>query len=129
MGLFQGLTWQEVAARFPKERETYERTGFYDVVPEGETAQERQDRSIQVLTRIAERHADEIVAVVTHGGLLMGFLEFVLGIPFGGGKRFKKQNASYNAFEFLNGCWCLGTWNDLSHLNGLSTIDDSTQAG
>ena len=129
MGLFQGLTWQEMGAQFPQERDAYERTGFYDAVPRGETAQERQNRSVRVLTEIAERHPNEAVAVVTHGGFLMGFLEFVLGIPFDGEKRFKKQNASYNAFEFSNGRWCLETWNDLGHLNGLYTIDDSTRAG
>jgi broad specificity phosphatase PhoE len=129
MGVFQGLTWQEIGTRFPKEREAYQVSGFFEAVPEGETAQERQNRSVEVLTKIAGRHADETVAVVTHGGFLMGFLEFVLGMPFGGGKRFKKQNASYNAFEYANGRWCLETWNDLSHLNGLSAIDDSTRAG
>ena len=129
MGLFQGLTWEEMREQYPGERETYERTGFYDAIPEGETAQQRLDRSVQVLTAIAESHPDQTVVVVTHGGFLMGFLEFVLGIPFGSGKRFKKQNASFNAFEYVETKWCLETWNDLSHLNGLSTLDDSTRAG
>ena len=39
MGLFQGLTWEEMREQYPRERETYERTGFYDAIPEGETAQ------------------------------------------------------------------------------------------
>jgi broad specificity phosphatase PhoE len=122
MGLFQGLTWQQIGVRFPEERAAYERSGFFDTVPDGETAQERQNRSVQVLTDIAARHLNETVAVVTHGGFLMGFLEFVLGLPFGGGKRIKKQNASFNAFEYLEGHWRLGTWNDVSHLDGLSSL-------
>lgn len=129
MGLFQGLTWAEMLEKYPADQEAYKRTGFYDAVPGGETAQQRLDRSVRVLTTIAERHPDQKVVVVTHGGFLMGFFEFVLGIPFGNGKRFKKQNASYNAFEFVQSKWCLETWNDLSHLNGVSTLDDSTRAG
>jgi hypothetical protein len=37
-----------------------------------ETAKQRLDRSVQVLTAIAERHSDQTVVVVTHGGFLMG---------------------------------------------------------
>lgn len=123
MGLFQGLTWDEMAERFPQEREAYNRKGFYETVPEGETAQQRSDRSVRILTAIAERHRDQTVVVVTHGGFLMGFLEVVLGMPLGSGKRFKKQNASFNAFEYAGSQWCLETWNDLSHLNGLGTLE------
>jgi broad specificity phosphatase PhoE len=128
MGLFQGLTWEEMGQRFPKEQETYDCTGFYDVIPEGETAQQRLDRSMRVLTGIAERHPNQTVVVVTHGGFLMGFFEFVLGIPFGSGKRFKKHNASFNAFEYVESNWCLETWNDVSHLSELNTLDDPTRA-
>jgi broad specificity phosphatase PhoE len=123
MGLFQGLTWDEMAERFPQERDAYNRTGFYESVPEGETAQQRSDRSVRILTAIAERHRDQTVVVVTHGGFLMGFLEFVLGMPSGSGKRFKKQNGSFNSFEYAGSRWRLETWNDLSHLSELATLD------
>ena len=129
MGVFQGLTSEEMAARYPEERKTFLETGFYDTVPQGETAQQRLDRSVQVLTCIAEHHRDQTVVVVTHAGFLMGFLEFVLGIPSGSGKRFKKQNASFNSFEYVGSRWCLETWNDLGHLNGMQTVSDSPQAG
>jgi 2,3-bisphosphoglycerate-dependent phosphoglycerate mutase len=119
MGLFQGLTWEELGKKFPKEQETYDRLGFWDVVPEGESAQERLDRSVRALTAIAEAHPNQTVTVVTHAGILTGFLQFVLEMPFGSGKRFKKQHASFNAFEYLDGTWRLVTWNDISHLSGL----------
>lgn len=67
MGLFQGLTLREIRDKYPKEHEAYERTGFYDVVPEGESAQQRLDRSVRGLTAIADRHPDQTVVVVTHG--------------------------------------------------------------
>src|SRR5262249_16704908 len=100
MGLFQGLTWGEIGKKFPNVQEAYDRTGFYDVIPGGETAQQRLDRSARVLTAIADRHPNQTVVVVTHGGILAGFLESVLGMPFGRGKRFKKHNASFNSFEY-----------------------------
>jgi broad specificity phosphatase PhoE len=116
MGIFQGLTRQEINEKYPEEMATYERLGFLDVIPEGETAQERTDRSVRVLTEIASRHPEQTIVVVTHGGFLTGFLGFVLSIPFSNGRRFRKENASFNAFEYIEPNWYLETWNDTSHL-------------
>jgi hypothetical protein len=116
--VFQGLTLAEMRERFPQERAEFER-GDPDVIPGGESARQRLERSAQVLTSIVERHSNQIVAVVTHGGFLMGFFEFVLGIQPGKGWRFKRHNASYNAFEYEGDRWSLHTWNDISHLDGL----------
>jgi broad specificity phosphatase PhoE len=121
MGVFQGLTREEINERYPDQMAAYERTGFLDVIPDGESAQERTDRSVRVLTEIASRHAEQTVVVVTHGGFLTGFLGFVLGIPFSNGRRFKKENAGFNAFEYVEPNWYLQTWNDVSHLRMVST--------
>jgi broad specificity phosphatase PhoE len=116
MGIFQGLTREEISEKYPEQMAAYERAGFMDVIPEGETAQERTDRSARVLTEIASRHPQQTIVVVTHGGFLTGFLGFVLGIPFSNGRRFRKQNASLNAFEYEEPTWYLQTWNDVTHL-------------
>lgn len=110
--------------RNSKEREDYERIGFEYIIPEGESAKQRLERSVRVLTAIAERHAGETVIIVTHGGFLMGFFEFVLGMQPGNGHRFKRYNGSYNSFQYLDGQWCLEVWNDISHIERLGTLDD-----
>jgi broad specificity phosphatase PhoE len=116
MGVFQGLTRDEISEKYPEQMATYERIGFLDIIPGGESAQERTDRSVWVLTELASRHPEQTIVVVTHGGFLTGFLGFVLGIPFSNGRRFRKENASFNAFEYLEPNWYLQTWNDISHL-------------
>jgi 2,3-bisphosphoglycerate-dependent phosphoglycerate mutase len=116
MGIFQGLTREEISEKYPEQMAAYERIGFLDLIPGGETAQERTDRSVRILTEIASRHPEQTVVVVTHGGFLTGFLGFVLGIPFSNGRRYRKENASFNAFEYLEPNWYLQTWNDISHL-------------
>lgn len=126
MGIFQGLTIAEMRDKFPKEREDYERIGFEYIIPGGESAKQRLERSVRVLTAIAERHAEETVVVITHGGFLMGFFEFVLGIQPGNGHRFKRCNGSYNVFQYSEGQWCLEVWNDISHIEHLGTLDDQT---
>src|SRR3989442_972756 len=123
---FQALTLAEMRERFPKERAEFERGDPDYVIPGGESARQRLERSAQVLGSIAERHSNQIVVVVTHGGFLMGFFEFVLGLQPGNGWRFKRHNASYNAFEYEGDRWSLHTWNDISHLDGLHSLDDRT---
>jgi broad specificity phosphatase PhoE len=126
MGIFQGLTLAEMRERFPLERVAFEQIGPDYVIPEGESARQRTKRSADVMTTIANRHPEATVVVVTHGGFLMGFLEFVLNIPLGNGWRFKRHNASYNAFEYAEDRWMLHTWNDTYHLEGLASLDDRT---
>jgi len=124
MGEFEGLTRDEVRERYPEHYAAYQRTGVIAVVPGGESTIARSERSARVLTSIAERHPDETVAVVTHGGFLMGFLEWVMGLEPGNGGRFRKQNASFNAFDYVDSKWTLRTWNDVSHLAHLGSMDD-----
>jgi broad specificity phosphatase PhoE len=126
MGIFQGLTLAEMRERFPKERAHFEQMGPDYVVPGGESARQALERSAEVVTAIAQRHAHETVVVVTHGGFLMVFFQFVLGLPPGNGRRFKRYNASYNAFDYEDDKWSLVTWNDISHLSGLPSLDDRT---
>jgi broad specificity phosphatase PhoE len=124
MGAFEGLLRSEIRERFGTEHLEYERRGFFAVVPGGETVTERTQRSVRVLTAIAERHSNETVVAVTHGGFLMGFLGHVMGLAPGNGWRFRKRNASFNAFEHSGGRWRLETWNDSSHLAALEALDD-----
>ena len=105
MGVFQGLTKKEMREKFPAERAAYKRIGYEYVIPNGESAKQRRERSIKTMTEIATQHPDmeDVVVVVTHAGFLMGFFQHVLGMPHGNGWRFKRHNASFSIFEVP--CW------------------------
>jgi probable phosphoglycerate mutase len=122
MGVLQGLGPQDMRARFPTVRDSYEGLGYYRDIPEGEGIDERTTRGVQVFTSIAVRHPEQTVVAVTHGGLLTGFFEHVMGLGHGNGGRFRKAHGSYNAFGHRNG-WFLVTWNDTSHLQGLDALE------
>jgi broad specificity phosphatase PhoE len=119
MGIFQGLTLKEIRDRYPQECAAFEQSGFEYIIPEGESGRQRLDRSVRVLTEIAEQHSAEQIVAVTHGGILMGFFEHVLGMNPGNGWRFQRHHTSFNAFEYADGRWRLETWNDVGHVDSL----------
>jgi broad specificity phosphatase PhoE len=128
MGIFQGLTKAEMQERSPAERKAFETGGFDHVIPEGESARERTERSVRALTELARRHPGKRVAVVTHGGFLLGFFTHVLGMDPGESWRFQRHNASLSVFEFHQERWRLETWNDIGHLADVGALDDTVLA-
>jgi 2,3-bisphosphoglycerate-dependent phosphoglycerate mutase len=124
MGIFQGLTVAEMHEMYPSEKAEYSRIGFTYVIPGGESAKQRLDRTVLCLNEIGEKHPNETVLCVTHGGILMGFFQYVLGMDPMSGARFKRQNAAINIFEKNNEKWVLETWGDTSHTERLGNLDD-----
>jgi broad specificity phosphatase PhoE len=120
MGIFQGLTRAEMAARYPNEWASYNSAEkFTYVIPTGESQKQRLARSVEVMDRLADKHPDETIVVVSHGGILRGFFEHVLGLEPGNEHRFKRRNATFNSFTKKEGHWSLEVWGDASHLEGV----------
>jgi len=125
MGVFQGLTREEMEARFPDERSAYRRTGSSYVIPAGESADQCLMRAMECLEELAARHQGETVFVVTHGGILMALFEGVLGLPFGSAGRYRRANASWNVLTRGPEGWVVETWGDVSHLDPGMPREDS----
>ena len=124
MGVFQGLTPTEVSERYPDARKHWASGDLDYVIPGGESARQRTDRSVRVFTTIADRHAAGRVAVVTHGGFLLGFFQHILGLAPGATWRFRRHNGSLSVFGYEEDRWHLETWNDTSHLSHLGDLDE-----
>lgn len=119
LGIFQGLSMDEVKQKYPDEFNLYKTAGPDYVVPEGESRRQQFERAIECIKEIAERHAGGRIVIVAHGGLLNGLFRYVLDIPISMPTRFKLFNASINTFFIENGTWLLGTWGDVSHLQNI----------
>jgi broad specificity phosphatase PhoE len=65
---------------------------------------------------MAAIHREETVLVISHGGILMGWFEHVLGLPFRSGNRFRRPHVAFNSFVREEERWVLETWGDLAHL-------------
>ncbi len=120
LGVFQGLNKKDIQTRFPDVVDHY-RSGDPDhVIPQGESSRQRYDRSIACLRELAAKHAGDTILIVTHGGVLRGFLEMLLDLPMNGRRRFSLYNASIARLSLLNEHWMLDSWGETRHLRHLT---------
>jgi alpha-ribazole phosphatase len=78
-GELEGLTWDEVAARYP-EIFAWNKVPVGFRFPGGESYAELAERALRAVDTIRDRHAGETVAVVAHGGVIRSVLIAILGM-------------------------------------------------
>ncbi|MFH2130635.1 MAG: histidine phosphatase family protein [bacterium] len=125
LGVFQGLTRPEMREQLPAEFEKYQNSDPDLVIPGGESARQRYDRSILCFNEIAETHLGETIVIVSHGGVINGLFRYVIGLPLEAPRMFKLWNAGINAFSYSNRTWELHTFGDINHLSRLGSLDEA----
>ena len=116
LGIFQGLSGEEIKAKHPDEYKLHRTLGPNYVIPGGESVRQQVDRNVTCLNQLAGKHQGEQIVVVTHGGVVSGFFRYTLSIPLEAPRRFEFVNAGLNIFFNEAGDWFLLTWGDVSHL-------------
>ena len=120
MGVFQGLTREEKKAQYAQVWKESKAIGADYIIPGGgESRNQRLARSIEVVNRLADNHPNETIVVVSHDGILRGFLGHILGLDVSSETRIVRANASYNSFLKEDGQWRLKVWGDTSHLQNI----------
>jgi len=119
MGVFEGLNRDELESKYGEEWKQFLLGDASSCIPEGESYNQFEARILEFFREKAELHKEESIAVITHGGVLGALLRATLEIPFERKRAFSHHNASVNIFTFYNGKVTLGTWGDISHLEGL----------
>ncbi len=122
MGIFQGLTPEEVRARYPEE---YARFKSHDpdyVIPEGESMRQLYERSVACFTELAQCHAGSTLAAVSHGGVLAMLYRHAKAMPLNTPRDFALHNTGVNRFCHRRGTWQLTIWGDVGHLE--HALDD-----
>ncbi|MBN1482751.1 histidine phosphatase family protein [candidate division KSB1 bacterium] len=124
LGVFQGLKKDEMIAKYADDVHKY-RSGDPDhIIPGGESSRQRYERSIACLHDVAAKHSGENILIVTHGGVVRGFLEMVLHLPMNAKRRFSLYNASIARLSLYNGHWMMDSWGETWHLRNLEVQDD-----
>lgn len=115
-GIFEGLTVEEIIARYPEEHARFMSRDPDYAVPGGESARGFTERCIGCVAEIAGRHAGCEVVIVTHGLVLDSLYRAAHGLDHGARRPVPLINASLNVFGYDGAAWRLELWGDISHL-------------
>jgi probable phosphoglycerate mutase len=116
-GIFEGLTYAEMAERHPEDFARFDARDPDYVMPGGESARAFWERCLACLGEIGERHAGAEVVVVTHGLVLDAVYREAHGLGYHEPRPVPLVNASINAFSYEDGMWRMESWGDVGHLD------------
>jgi broad specificity phosphatase PhoE len=116
VGAWQGLGYEEIAARYPDEWAAWKR-GVDFKRGGGETYAELGERVSAAIDRIVAAHEGETVVIVSHGAAIKVFVGRVLGLDAAALRRYRvASNTGVTLVEREGGVDNLAIWNDASHL-------------
>lgn len=122
-GIFEGLTADEIAAKYPRENERFAAREPDYAVPGGESARGFYDRALASMERIASRHTGECVVVVTHGLVLDTMYRAARNMPIEPRREAPLFNASLNTYRREPHGWVELVWGDVAHLAEVGVTD------
>ena len=111
-----GLFRQKAAEEHPAVLEM-RRTGDWGAIPGAETNEQLRSRTVGVMERLADSHADQLIVVVCHGGVIASLVGHAMGQPpwmYGG-----VRNASLTHVVLTEDRWILRSFNDAAHTGSL----------
>lgn len=119
LGQLQGHTWAELEKKSPDIRNAFRQAGDDIQAPGGEKRSELEKRVAACLESLAQKHPNDRILLVSHGGTLRSMFKYVVGVPKAPNLLPLTSNASYNHIVSVKGAWQLLCWNDISHLEGV----------
>jgi probable phosphoglycerate mutase len=118
-GIFEGLTWSEIALGWPAQSERWRARDASFGAEGGETLTDFYARSLACLERLAQAHPGQTVVVVTHGGVLDCLHRASRRMSLQAAKTWALGNAAINRVLYSAQGFSLIGWNDDSHLHGI----------
>lgn len=118
LGEWVGLTWSQVAEKFPEEAEQFSSGDPDAEVSGGESRRRFHERAAKVLQWVTEEYAGKSVLCVSHGGLLRAVFQAASGVQLNS-HFLRTDNTCVCCFRYAHasGKWQLVLWNDTSHLD------------
>lgn len=116
VGALEGMTIDEARVAFPELMEKWITTPGKVKFPKGESFKAMRTRIVTMLDELAQKHAGETIALVTHRVVCSAMLCVVLGLDADALWRIRQDNASISAFEKHEQGWVVTLMNDTNHL-------------
>ena len=111
-GRWQGLTYEEVMAKYPSDIPQWLNNLDTFCIPAGESVKDMSDRAIPKLKELIERHRGQGLALVCHGALNRVILADALQLPFAHLLRIEQDYGCLNIIEYTP------TWTLVRLVNG-----------
>lgn len=122
VGEWAGLGWEEIWERWPDlGRRWHANPSAAPAPPGGEYYPDFQERAMAAMEAIAAAHGDkDLVAVVSHGGVIRAVMNKLFGLTWGTRGRFFISNCSITRMRWQpEEPVVLAGFNDLCHLKGI----------
>lgn len=119
-GDWQGLTSDEVKARWPVEHRLWFEEPEKGRVPGGETLEQVRARAVAAVETVAKRHEGQTIALVSHKVVCKVLMCTVLGLDNSHYWRIEQDNAAINVFVYRAGSYLVKLLNDTCHLEGVN---------
>jgi alpha-ribazole phosphatase len=102
-GDFEGLPYDEIAARYPDLYRQWMDSPTEVQFPNGESFTTMQSRVLSAFHAIRERHSGGTIAIVTHGGVIRILLAWALEMPDRALFRLAQDYAAINLLTVIDG--------------------------
>lgn len=100
IGVWEGLTWQEIKANWPDEWRARLADLVHYRVPEGERLIDVEARVMPVINEIVDRHKGQELLVVGHGGVNRIVLLNAIGAPLAGMFNIEQNYGCLNIIDY-----------------------------
>jgi alpha-ribazole phosphatase len=102
IGVWEGLTWQEIAQRWPTEWQARLNDLVNYRVPRGENLLDVEARVMPVIAEIVERHKGQEILVAGHGGVNRIVLLSAIGAPLAGMFNIEQTYGCLNIIDYYD---------------------------
>jgi 2,3-bisphosphoglycerate-dependent phosphoglycerate mutase len=127
-GEFEGQTFHDIEQRWPEHANRWRRRDPQSGPPGGEVLSDFYERCVRTLTRLAQAHPGQSIAVVAHGGVLDCLYRLATRLELQAPRSWQLGNASINRLLYTPQGFTLVGWSDIGHLDdeALDETSDGT---
>ncbi|SJZ37427.1 alpha-ribazole phosphatase [Selenihalanaerobacter shriftii] len=101
-GEWEGLTFDQIKEKDGKKLDAWLKDPITVRTPDGEKFEDVQERAMEALDEIRDKHQGEKVLVAAHGGTIRALLVELLGMPLSNFWRIQQDNTAVNIVKFYD---------------------------
>jgi broad specificity phosphatase PhoE len=121
-GVFEGMTAQEIEAKYPAEYRAWREDAVRNRPPGGETLEDLSARCMAALRDLLPAQGGRRVAVVAHGGPVRAMVCGLLGLSLELYPKLRVENTSVTRILFTARGAILAGFNDTAHLRATAAV-------